>query len=119
MEIRQGDVFWVDLEEPAGSESGYRRPCVVVQNDLYNLSRIHTVLVCPLTTTLELARFPENIRLEAEEGGLPKPSVIIVSQILSIDKRFLVEYCGSLSDNRIAQMIAGVNMLIQPAELDG
>ena len=41
MEIKQGDIYWIEQEEPQGSEPGYRRPFVVVQNNLFNHSRIH------------------------------------------------------------------------------
>lgn len=63
--IRQGDLFWIDLGEPSGSGPGYRHPHVVIQNDLFNASRIATVVVYALTSNLTLADAPGNVRLPA------------------------------------------------------
>ena len=118
MVINQGDVYWIDLGDPVGSEPGYRRPYVVVQNNLFNQSRINTVVLCGLTNNLERAKSPGNIRLETGEGGLPKACVVNITQLFTIDKAFLVDYCGSLQVKRIAQIINGINLLIQHANVD-
>jgi mRNA interferase MazF len=118
MEIRQGDIFWIEQDEPGGSEPGYRRPFLVIQNNLFNQSRIHTVVVCALTTNLQRAKSPGNVLLTPEEGGLPMASVVNVSQIVTVDKHSLDEYCGSISSHRIEQVLAGVHLLLQPAEVD-
>ncbi len=118
MEIRQGDIFWIDVDDPRGSEPGDRRPFVVIQNNLFNASRIKTVVVCALTTNLQRAKSPGNVLLESGEGGLPRASVVNVSQILTLDKQFLNEYCGSLSSRRIDQILYGITLLIHPAEVD-
>ncbi len=118
MEINQGDIFWVEQDEPAGSEPGYRRPFVVVQNNLFNKSRINTVVVCALTTNLQRAKSPGNVLLNPGEGGLSKASVINISQILTINKQSLGEYCGSLPPKKVAQIISGINLLLQPADID-
>ena len=70
--IRQGEVYWIDLREPVGSGPGYRHPYVVVQNDLFNQSRINTVVVCALTSNLKRARVPGNVLLRPGEGRLPR-----------------------------------------------
>lgn len=84
--IRRGEVYWVDLAEPRGSEPGYRRPAVVVQANPFNKSRIATVIVAVLTSNLELARAPGNVLLPRSATGLPKDSVANVSQILTVDR---------------------------------
>ena len=114
MEIRQGDVFWVDVEEPWGSEPGYRRPYVVIQNNLFNNSSIDTVVVCALTTNRKRARAPENVLLKKGEANLPKQSIVNVSQIFTVDKRDLVEKIGVLSSQRIRQILHGIRMLTEP-----
>jgi mRNA interferase MazF len=116
--IRQGDIFWVDLDEPAGSEPGYPRPYVVVQNNLFNQSRIHTVVMCALTSNLQRAKSPGNVLLEAGEGGLPQPSVVNITQLFTVDKSALGDFSGSLQPKRIVQITEGINLLIQPAETD-
>ena len=118
MEIKQGDIFWIEQDEPKGSEPGYRRPFVVVQNNLFNQSRINTVVVCALTTNLLRAKAPGNVLLDDGEGGLSKASVINVSQIFTVDKNYLEEYCGTLTSRKIDQILYGINLLLQPAEVD-
>ena len=118
MEIRQGDIFWIEQEEPKGSEPGYHHPFVVIQNNLFNKSRINTVVVCALTTNLQRAKSPGNVLLEPGEGGISKASVVNVSQIFTVDKHDLEEYCGSLSLHKVEQILYGINLLLQPADVD-
>ncbi len=118
MEIKQGDIFWIEQEEPKGSEPGYRRPFVIVQNNLFNQSRINTVVVCALTTNLQRGKVPGNVLLDPGEGGLTKASVVNVSQIFTVDKQFLGEYCGALPSGKIGQILNGIYLLLQPAEVD-
>jgi mRNA interferase MazF len=118
MVIDQGDVYWVDLGEPAGSEPGYRHPHVVIQNNLFNRSRINTVVVCVLTSNLRRAEAPGNVLLEKGEANLPQQRVVNVSQIYTVDKRDLVEKMGSLSRRRVRQILAGVMLVTEPREVD-
>jgi mRNA interferase MazF len=118
MEIRQGEIYWIDMEEPHGSGPGYRHPHVVVQNNMFNQSRIRTVVVCELTTNLRRAQSPGNVLLEAGEANLPEPSVVNISQIVTIDKAQLGDYIGALARGRVRQIVEGIQLLIQPAEVD-
>ena len=118
MVIRQGDVFWVDAGEPVGSSPGFRRPYVVIQNNVFNASRIGTVLVCALTTNLRRADAPGNVLLQEGEANLPRASVANVSQILTVDKATLVERIGELSERRVREILAGVCLAIEPREVD-
>lgn len=112
--IRQGDVFWLDLGVPRGSAPGYRRPHVVVQNDVFNQSRISTVVVCGLTSNIKRAEAPGNVHLRKGEANLPKDSVVNVTQLVTVDKGELVEKIGSLSPARVRQVVDGVNLLVEP-----
>jgi len=114
MVINQGDIYWVDLEEPRGSEPGYRHPHVVVQNNLFNRSQIRTVLVCPLTSNLKRAAAPGNVLLDKKEGNLPKQSVVNVSQVFTVDKSQLSDYIGTLSSKRLRQILEGIKLIIEP-----
>ena len=116
--INQGDVFWVDLGDPAGSEPGCRHPHVVIQNNVFNRSRINTVVVCALTSNLRRAKAPGNVLLEEGEADLPKQSVVNVSQIFTVDKRDLGEKIGNLSYQRIRQILDGIHLVIEPRNLD-
>ena len=101
MVIRQGEVYWLDLGGSSGSGPGYRHPHVVVQNNLFNRSRIHTTVVCTLTSSLKRVEAPGNVRLEVGEANLSKPSVVNVSQLFTVDKEELVERIGSLDPLRL------------------
>jgi mRNA interferase MazF len=114
MEIRQGDVFWIDLDEPLGSEPGYRRPYVVIQNNLFNNGSLDTVIVCALTSNLKSAYHSENVLLKKGEANLPKQSLVNVSQVLTVDKRELKERIGSLPPLRIRQILHGIRTLTEP-----
>ncbi|MCW1968461.1 MAG: type II toxin-antitoxin system PemK/MazF family toxin [Anaerolineae bacterium] len=116
MVIRQGDLYWVDLGDPIGSGPGFRHPHVVVQNDVFNQSRINTVVVCALSSNIKRASVPGNVALKSGEGGLPKESVVIVSQLFTVDKTQLEEYIGRLSAKRVRQILDGINMLIEPRD---
>ena len=109
--IHRGDVFWIPPDDSRGPAPSYSHPHVVVQEDVLNHSRIATVVVCALTTNLAKANEPGNVLLEPGEGGLPKQSVIVVSQITSVDKTRLGERIGSLSEERVEQALAGLRFL--------
>jgi len=115
--IRQGDVYWIDLGEPEGSEPGYRHPHVVVQNNVFNHSRINTVVVCALTSNLKRASVPGNVLLKKGEANLHKDSVVNISQIITVNKSDLDERIGTLSPVRMKQIIAGLKLLIEPRDV--
>jgi mRNA interferase MazF len=106
--INRGDLFWIEPDESRGSLPGYSHPHVVVQDDVFNHSRISTVVVCALTSNLNRATEPGNVRLDVGEGNLPKESVVVVSQVSSVDKARLGERIGSLSEERVEQILAGM-----------
>src|SRR6187431_153617 len=106
--IDVGDVFWIGPDESRAEPASYSHPHVVVQDDVFNRSRITTVVVCALTTNLNRATEPGNVLLDEGEGDLPKRSVVVVSQIASVEKTRLGERIGALSDERVDQILAGL-----------
>ena len=106
--INRGDVFWIGPDDSRGPVPSYSHPHVVVQDDVFNHSRITTVVVCALTSNLRRAKELGNILLGAGEGNLPKRSVVVVSQVSSVEKARLGERIGSLSDARVEQILAGL-----------
>lgn len=108
MRIHRGDLFWIAPDDSRGPAPDYAHPHVVVQDDVFNQSRITTVIVCALTTNLHRATEPGNVLLDPGEGQLPKQSVVVVSQIASVEKTRLGEKIGSLSDARVEQILAGL-----------
>ncbi|MGH8081337.1 MAG: type II toxin-antitoxin system PemK/MazF family toxin [Lysobacter sp.] len=109
--MNRGDVFWIAADESKGSVPGVAHPHVVVQDDVFNHSRIGTVVVCALTSNLGRASEPGNVLLEPGEGGLARQSVVVVSQVSSLYKARLGERIGSLSDERVEQVLAGIRFL--------
>ncbi|MCK5508111.1 MAG: type II toxin-antitoxin system PemK/MazF family toxin [Desulfobacterales bacterium] len=118
MVINQGDVFWIELSEPSGSEPGYRHPHVVIQNNLFNRSRINTVVVCTLTSNLKRSNAPGNVTLSKGEASLPKKSVVNISQLFTVNKSDLSEKIGTLSKDRISQILTGIRLLTEPRNVD-
>lgn len=117
MVIQQGDIFWVELDEPSGSAPGYTHPHVVVQNNVFNQSRINTVVVCALSSNLKRAAAPGNVLLEPGEANLPKQSVAIVSQLFTVDKSYLGDLIGTLSKRRVRQILDGIKLILEPREI--
>jgi mRNA interferase MazF len=115
--IRQGDIFWIDLGEPEGSEPGYRHPHVVVQNNVFNKSKIGTVVVCALTSNMQRATAPGNVLLKKGEANLKKESVVNISQIVTLNKSDLIEKIGTLSPVRMKQILEGLKLLIEPRDV--
>ena len=105
--IRQGEMYWIALEAFAGIP----HPHVIVQDNLLNYSRIHTVVACALTTNINRASRPGNVVLEAGEGNLSKPSVVEVSKVSSVEKAQLGAHIGMLSERRMQQILAGMRFL--------
>ena len=117
MVINQGDVFWLNSGVPSGSEPGFRRPYVIVQNNVFNHTQINTTVVCAITSSLHRAQIPGNVRLYKGEANLPKASVVNITQILTIDKRALAEKIGTLSKEHVHQIVDGLQLLTEPREV--
>ncbi len=117
MVTKQGEIYWIDLTQPKGSEPGYRHPHIVIQNNLFNASRINTIVVCSLTSNLKRAKVPGNVLLNKGEANLPKKSVVNISQIFTVNKTDLVEKIGQVSDKRITEILEGIKLLTEPREV--
>ena len=112
--INQGDLFWVDLGAPSGSRPGFRRPFFVVQNDVFNRSRLATVIMCALTSNLRRAEAPGNVLLRRGDGKLPTDSVVNVTQLFTIDKGELTDRIGRLGSDRVADILRGIRLVLDP-----
>jgi mRNA interferase MazF len=96
--VYRGEIWWASLPNPIGSEPGYSRPVLIVQDDIFTQSRINTIIVVIITSNIQLAEAPGNTLLQRKATGLPKDSVANVSQLFTIDKKFLVERIGMLPE---------------------
>jgi mRNA interferase MazF len=112
MVVERGEVWWAHLDEPVGSEPGYRRPMLIVQADAFNRSRLHTTVAVALTSNLRLIDAPGNVLVPKTASGLPKDSVANVSQVVTLDRDFLAERTGKLPARLRAAVDAGLKLVL-------
>jgi len=109
---RQGDIYWVRFGHSGDSGPSGKRPAVVVQNDLLNISNINTTVVTLITSNMKMEKIPWNVRLNKGMGNIPKASVVVVSQIATVDKTRLLERIGSLDNETIEKILDGCRLVI-------
>lgn len=112
MEIGRGDVWWADLPEPVGSSPGYRRPVLVVQSDAFNRGRLATVTIVALTGNVRLVDAPGNVLIPARASGLPKGSVVNVTQVLTIPRDMLTALVRAVSSSIMKQVDDGLRLAL-------
>lgn len=112
MVVQRGEIWWASLPSPRGSGPGYRRPVVVVQSDSFNRSRIQTVVVAVVTSNVFLSRAPGNFVLTRRQSGLPRDSVVNVSQLLTLDRSYLTERVGRLRPTQIETLDDGLRLVL-------
>lgn len=112
-EIRQGEVYWLDFGSSSGSAPAERHPCVVVQSDVFNRTRIATTIVCLITSNLDRAAAPGNVVLKKGDARLPKPSVVNVSQVVTVDKMDLEERVGRIPSALLASVLRGLRLVFE------
>lgn len=105
-------MWWADLGEPSGSEPGFRRPLLVVQDDAFNRSRLRTVIAVVLTSNLRLVEAPGNVLIPARAAGLPKDSIANVSQVITIDRDFLTAPAGRLRGELLKNVESGLRLVL-------
>jgi mRNA interferase MazF len=110
--MRRGEIWWASLPEPAGSGPGFRRPVLILSADSFNESRISTLIAVVITSNLRLADAPGNVRLPARGLGLPKASVVNVSQIITLDKSFLTRRIGKLPPRLQTTVDDGIRLVL-------
>jgi mRNA interferase MazF len=110
--VNRGDIWWAELPEPTASEPGFKRPVIILQSNEFNRSRIDTIIVVVVTSNLRLATAPGNIKLPKTKTGLNKESVANVSQIITLDKRFLSEKIGQLDHLMMHQLDEGIGLIL-------
>jgi mRNA interferase MazF len=111
--VRRGEIWWADLPQPPGSGPGHVRPVVVVQADSFNESRIQTVIVAAVTTNLNLEKAPGNLMLRARDSGLPRDSVVNVSQLLTIDRSLLRDFVGRVPARKMGELDRGLRTVLE------
>lgn len=112
MVVQRREVWWADLDEPRGSEPGFRRPVLIVQADAFNRSRLQTVLCVVLTSNTRLLDAPGNVLVRQAESGLPRESVANVAQVITLDQDFLAEKTGRIPPKTMAKVDAGLRLVL-------
>ena len=110
--MRRGEVWWATLRPPTGSEPGHRRPVVIVQSDPFNRSRIGTAIAAVVTSNLRLEAAPGNVLLPRGTAGLDRDSVVNVSQIITLDRRFLTERLGRIPAAKQRELDQGLRLVL-------
>ncbi|VAW82140.1 hypothetical protein MNBD_GAMMA13-1566 [hydrothermal vent metagenome] len=112
MVVKKGEVWWASLEEPQGSEPGFRCPVVIISSNDFNKSKIQTVIVAAITSNTRLADAPGNIKLTKKGSGLNRESVVNISQLLTLDKSFLSEKAGKLNTKQNQLLNYGLQLVL-------
>jgi len=112
MVIRKGSIYWVDFSPSKGSEPIGRRPGLVLQSDVLNDSKINTVIMLSITSTMKFGELPGNVILRKGEANLPKKCVINVTQIKSVDKSSVKEKIGTLSSKKMNEVYDGLKLVM-------
>ena len=110
--MQRGEIWWASLPEPEGSGPGYRRPVLIVQANEFNRSKINTIIVAAITSNLTLAAAPGNVHLGPRSSGLSKDSVVNISQLITIDKRFLTERIKAIDPHKIKEVEIGLRTVL-------
>ena len=106
-------MWWAELDEPRGSEPGFRRPVLIIQADSFNRSQLPTVIAVALSTRMELLEAPGNVLLPGKETGLPKDSVAVVTQVITLDTAYLTEKAGRIPSRIQKQVDRGLGLVLE------
>lgn len=110
--MKRGEIWWAALPAPSGSEPGYKRPLLIVQSDDFNRSGIRTLIAAVITSNLRLSDAPGNVFLSRKNSNLPRDSVINVSQLVTVDKSFLIEKVGRLKVPELLEVETGIRLVL-------
>ena len=110
--MKRGELWWAHLPDPAGSGPGYKRPVLVIQSNPFNASRIATVIVATVTSNLALAEAPGNVRITRSDSGLPQPSVVNVSQLITLDRSILTTKAKALPGALMDKVDSGLKLVL-------
>jgi len=110
--VQRGEIWWANLPDPSGSGPGFTRPVLIIQSDRFNKSEINTVVVAIITTNTKLADAIGNVLLVGRQSGLPKDSVVNVSQLYTIDENLLDNFVSRLSERKMEQIDNGLRLVL-------
>jgi mRNA interferase MazF len=111
--MRRGEIWWVDLGNPRGSEAGFERPVIVVQSDTLNRTRLPTVLVIPLTTNLMYADVTGNLLLESVRTGLDHDSIAQTHLMQAVPLEFFLDRIGRLKEETLGELALAIEQTLE------
>ena len=103
VKINKGDIIIGNLEPIKGSEQGGIRPCLIIQNDIFN-KYSPTTIIAAITSKEFSKEYPTNVKLKSDESGLNKDSTIMLNQLRTIDKSRVIKRIGTL-DREIMKQV--------------
>lgn len=110
--MTRGEIWWADFGIPFGSEPGFKRPVLIVQDDEFNRSSINTIVIVPFSTNVKLAEAPGNVYIESTDSGLSKDSVIVSSQVTAIDRRRILERISKIEKRFFGEIEDGIRIVL-------
>jgi mRNA interferase MazF len=110
--MKRGEIWWARLPKPSGSTPGFRHPVLVIQTDPANSSRLSTVLCATITSNIDRAKSPGNVMLPKSDSGLPKNSVVNVSQVITLDKQLLDSCVSSIPRRYMRRIDDGLRLML-------
>ena len=113
MVVHRGEIWWADLADLRGSEPGERHPVLILQADSFNRSRIRTIVGLIVSSNVGLLDAPGNVLLRADTIGLPKDSIVNVTQFVTVDRDYLEERVGQVAPKMLAKIEAGVRLVLE------
>ena len=109
--MKRGEIWWASMDEPKGSEPGYRHPVVIASTNSFNDSLIQTIIAVVITSNIRLADAPGNFKLPKSKVGLSKDSVVNISQVITLDKTYFTNQIGKLNTKQIYQLNDGLKLV--------
>lgn len=101
--IKRGDIYWVDWSPSRGSEQSGLRPALIIQNDIGNKYSPNTI-VASITTAVPKISYPFLVPCTAKESGLSHPSTIDLASIMTISQNRIGDKCGQLSQSKMIEV---------------
>jgi mRNA interferase MazF len=110
--MTHGEIWWAQFGIPFGSETGFKRPVLIVQDNSFNESKIRTIVVVPLTTNLRLAEAPGNVLLKKKDSKLAEDSTIIVAQLYAMDRERFIEKISKVDSDIMEKVESGIKLVL-------
>jgi mRNA interferase MazF len=116
---RRGEIYFVDFPATGAGDMAGPHPALIVQNDVGNRASRLTI-VAAITSNLRVARLPAGVQVSPKESSLPRPSVVHLGHLYSIDKGRLGRPVGRLPPSRLRQVDRAfqISLGLRPFEMN-